>query len=95
MVVNYYRQMEEQLAALGGTRPRLLLHGCCAPCSSAVLELVTRYFDTTVYYYNPNILPAEEYEKRLWWLRYLLETAPFCAGVELLVPVPDTALHKL
>ena len=89
MTENYYKKMEAQLAALGETRPRLLLHSCCGPCSSAVLELVTRYFDTTVYYYNPNILPAEEFEKRLWWQKYLLETAPFGAGVELIVPDRD------
>ena len=89
MVVNYYKEMETQLAALEGAHKRLLLHSCCGPCSSAVLELVTRYFDTTVYFYNPNILPAEEFEKRLWWQRYLLEHAPFAKGVELIVPDRD------
>ena len=58
---NYYKEMESQIAALGGSRPKLLLHSCCGPCSSAVLELLTRYFDTTVFFYNPNILPAEEF----------------------------------
>ena len=94
MSVNYYREMEAQLAALGDARPRLLLHSCCGPCSSAVLEIVTRYFDTTVFYYNPNILPAEEFEKRLRWQRYLLETAPFAAGVELIVPERDEAAFR-
>ncbi len=45
-------------------KPRLLLHVCCAPCSSAVLELLSKYFDITIYYYNPNIHPQAEYEKR-------------------------------
>lgn len=45
-------------------KPRLLLHVCCAPCSSAVLELLSKYFDITIYYYNPNIHPQTEYEKR-------------------------------
>lgn len=48
-----------------GTRPGLFLHACCAPCSSYVLEYLTRYFDITVFYYNPNISPKEEYEKRV------------------------------
>ncbi len=89
MDVNYQRQFEQFTASLEGTRPRLLLHSCCGPCSSAVLEIVTRYFETDVFYYNPNILPAEEFEKRLWWQRYLLEHAPFAAGVGLIVPDRD------
>ena len=91
MNINYYKEMEAVIAALGEKRPRLLLHSCCGPCSSAVLEIVTRHFDTTVFFYNPNILPAEEFEKRLWWQRYLLEHAPFAKGVELIVPDRDEA----
>lgn len=45
--------------------PRLFLHSCCAPCSSYVLEYLSRYFEITVFYYNPNISPREEYEKRI------------------------------
>ena len=45
-------------------RPRLLLHSCCAPCSSWVITFLTKYFDITILYYNPNISPIEEYEKR-------------------------------
>jgi len=44
---------------------RLLLHSCCAPCSSAVLEKLKHDYDITVFFYNPNILPQEEYQKRL------------------------------
>ena len=47
------------------TVPRLFLHSCCAPCSSYVLEYLSEYFSITVFYYNPNIFPAEEYEKRV------------------------------
>lgn len=47
-----------------GVRPRLLLHVCCAPCSSYVLEYLNKYFDITVFFYNPNIDSAEEYEYR-------------------------------
>ena len=46
-------------------RPKLLLHSCCGPCSSSVIELLSKYFDIDVYYYNPNIYPKEEYVKRL------------------------------
>ena len=49
---NYAQQMDAVLATLGDTRPRLLLHACCGPCSSAVLEQLCRYFEITVLYYN-------------------------------------------
>lgn len=48
-----------------GKRPTLLLHVCCAPCSSYVLEYLNKYFDITVFYYNPNISSVDEYNKRL------------------------------
>ena len=44
--------------------PNLLLHSCCAPCSSYCIEYLSNYFNITIYYYNPNISPIEEYEKR-------------------------------
>ena len=62
--LNFSQQMDEVLKTLGSTRPRLLLHACCGPCSSAVLERLCRYFDITVLYYNPNTWPAEEYHRR-------------------------------
>mgnify|MGYP003612954812 CR=1 FL=1 len=63
MKPNYYIKMEEQLNSLSGI-PKLLLHSCCAPCSSHVISFLTNYFDITIYYYNPNIYPKTEYEKR-------------------------------
>ncbi len=63
--MDYQRMMEEALESLGDRRPRLLLHACCAPCLSAPLELLSLRFELTVFYYNPNIMPREEYEKRL------------------------------
>ena len=45
--------------------PSLLLHSCCAPCSSYVLEYLSEYFDITIFYYNPNISPEEEFYKRV------------------------------
>ena len=66
MKVNYQLEMERELAriAASGRRLRLLLHGCCAPCSAAVLERLEELFDITMLYYNPNISPREEYERR-------------------------------
>ena len=61
---NYNREMEAEIARLEGRRPTLLLHSCCGPCSSAVLERLTEYFQVTVLYYNPNIEPEEEYLHR-------------------------------
>lgn len=58
--------MEEtiELASKSGKTPSLLLHSCCAPCSSSVLECLSDHFKITVFYYNPNIEPFEEYQKR-------------------------------
>ena len=75
---NYYKEMESILQTLGDKKERLLLHACCAPCSSAVLEYLTRHFDITLFYYNPNIHPEEEYFKRAGELPKLL----MCAGME-------------
>lgn len=62
--INYQREMEKTLDALAGQRPKLLLHACCAPCSSATLERLAGHFDLTILYYNPNIYPPEEYRRR-------------------------------
>ena len=76
------REMEREIASLGGGRPTLLLHACCGPCSSAVLERLFGAFDVTVFYYNPNIEPIEEYGRRLDALKRLLtfEPAPLIEG---------------
>lgn len=58
-----YKEFEDFLKNLD-TKPKLLLHSCCGPCSTSVLELLTKYFEVDVYFYNPNIYPKEEYEKR-------------------------------
>lgn len=63
MMRNYQQQMEEVLDGLS-SRPRLLLHSCCGPCSSAVIERLSGAFALTVYYYNPNIYPESEYRRR-------------------------------
>lgn len=72
--IDYQKQLDAIIAALQaeGIRPRLLLHACCAPCASYCLEYLTRYFDVTVFYYNPNIASAQEYETRLFAVKRLL-----------------------
>lgn len=62
--VNYQIELEKIIDSLN-SKPKLLLHACCGVCSSYVLEYLSKYFDITVLYYNPNIYPLEEYEKRL------------------------------
>lgn len=80
MLPNYSKLQDEQLAAISaaesdaGKKPKLLLHACCAPCSSYVLELLTSYFDISIYYYNPNIYPEAEYLRRLTELENFLNT---------------------
>ncbi|WP_409015404.1 epoxyqueuosine reductase QueH [Anaerostipes caccae] len=64
MKENYQKKLDGIIEGLQGKRPSLLLHSCCAPCSSYVLEYLSKYFQITVYYYNPNIDTEEEYEKR-------------------------------
>lgn len=64
--INYQNELDKTLSDIerAGTTPSLLLHSCCAPCSSYVLEYLSRYFKITVFYYNPNIYPEEEFYKR-------------------------------
>ena len=65
--MNYQKELEKIIDRLRREDrvPRLLLHSCCAPCSSYVLEYLSRYFEITVFYYNPNIYPESEYSKRI------------------------------
>lgn len=74
--ISYQREMEAEIARLAGRRPRLLLHSCCGPCSSAVLERLTAHFSVTVLYYNPNIEPEAEYRHRLAEQERLLSLLP-------------------
>lgn len=66
MKENYYLLFENQLNRIKekGKVPTILLHSCCAPCSSHVITFLKEYFDITIIYYNPNIYPYEEYKKR-------------------------------
>ena len=68
MKQNYQLLLDETLKLVSqqNVKPKLLLHACCAPCSSAVLERLADFFKITVFFYNPNITEKEEYEKRLF-----------------------------
>ena len=65
--INYQRVLEQELEEVSKQKavPRLLLHSCCAPCSSYVLEYLSEYMEITVFYYNPNIYPEQEYSMRV------------------------------
>lgn len=92
MKINYQRKMEEEIAKFSqGERPKLLLQCCCAPCSSYVLKALTAHFRVLVYFYNPNIQPAAEYEKRRENLDKLLRCAPYCEDVQVVEAPYDPA----
>lgn len=77
---NYQKKLDDILSSLSSSgisaKPRLLLHACCAPCSSYVVEYLASYFDITIYYYNPNIHPNTEYFRRLNELKTFLGKIP-------------------
>ncbi|MDO4266908.1 MAG: epoxyqueuosine reductase QueH [Eubacteriales bacterium] len=75
---NYQKELEKiiEKQEKESRVPRLLLHSCCAPCSSYVLEYLSRYFSVTVFYYNPNIWPEEEYRHRAEEQQRLIEALP-------------------
>lgn len=82
--INYQLETDRVIGELcaDGNRPSLLLHACCAPCASYVLEYLTEYFDITVFFSNPNITDSVEYSKRLETLYKLIDSAPFCKNVK-------------
>ena len=65
--MNYQKLLEEEIEIIkdNEVKPKLLLHACCGPCSSYVIEYLSKYFDITIYYYNPNTYPETEYLRRL------------------------------
>ena len=81
---NYQLVLDKTLREIteSGTRPHLLLHACCAPCSSYVLEYLQQYFHITVYYYNPNISPESEYVHRVDEIQRLIRD--MCPEVDFL-----------
>ena len=78
MKTNYQKMLDETLEEIHDlkTRPSLLLHACCAPCSSYVLEYLNEHFDITVFFYNPNLTESAEYEKRANELIRLISELP-------------------
>ncbi len=82
---NYSLLLEKTLKELeDGAMPRLLIHACCAPCSSYVLEYLSAYFDITVFFFNPNISPESEYEFRKNELSRLIGEMPLPHGIDIL-----------
>lgn len=73
IVLNYNQLMEEEIKKIEKSSPTLLLHACCAPCSSAVLERLGEIFKITILYYNPNITDHDEYQKRLFEIHRFIE----------------------
>lgn len=66
------------------SKKKLLIHSCCGPCSSAVLERLHDEYDVTVFYYNPNIAPPEEYARRLDTQREIIAKLPFGGEIGLI-----------
>lgn len=75
---NYQKELEQIITQneKEGVVPSLFLHSCCAPCSSYVLEYLSKFFNITVYYYNPNIFPSKEYEERAEEVERLVAEIP-------------------
>ncbi len=86
MNLNYQKELEKLIEGVqkSGKVPRLFLHSCCAPCSSYVMEYLSQYFAITVFYYNPNIFPQEEYAKRVEEMKRLIGEMKFLHPVEFL-----------
>lgn len=70
---NFFRKFDKIVGQFGDTKPGILLHSCCGPCSSSVLELLSKYFDVMVLWYNPNLYPEAEYDKRLETQKQLID----------------------
>ncbi len=91
--INYQKELDKIINELQieGKTPSLLLHCCCAPCSSYVLEYLSNYFKITVFYYNPNIYPKEEYEKRLAEERDLIKKMNFKNDVNIIAGIYNSS----
>lgn len=91
MKQNYQKLLDRELERIQTTsqKPRLLLHACCAPCSSYVLEYLSQYFSITVLFYNPNISPAAEFQYRAEELQRLIGEMPLPNPVEWVIAPYD------
>lgn len=92
MKKNYRLILDETIKKLNGRRPKLLLHSCCGPCSTYVLEYLSEFFDITVFYYNPNIYPPDEFYKRMEEQRRLIEDMFGDGSVKFIEGVYDDTL---
>ena len=74
--MNFQRLLDEEIELIKNreTKPKLLLHACCGPCSSYVVEYLSEFFDITIYYYNPNNYPETEFNRRLDELNKFINT---------------------
>lgn len=84
--INYQSVLDNTIKKITSENrvPKLIIHSCCAPCSSYVLEYLSRYFKITVLYYNPNIFPKEEYEYRISEQERLIDSMQFVNDVKLI-----------
>ncbi len=82
--INYSLLLDEKIRSFNGKKPSLLLHVCCAPCSSYVLEYLSKHFEITLLYFNPNISPESEYNFRLQELHRLTEQMPLDCDVSII-----------
>lgn len=84
--LNFQALTDREIEKLNGRKATLLLHACCAPCSTASLEYLVKYFDITLFFYNPNISSAEEFGKRLNELKRFTEECPFAKDIKIISP---------
>lgn len=84
---NYQKELDRLIEDITakGVRPRLLIHSCCAPCSSYVMEYLSKYFDLTMFFYNPNMDSPEEYIKRANELRRLIDETGMSERIRLVI----------
>ena len=96
--INYQKELEKELEKIVSERqlnntkeaPSLFLHSCCAPCSSYCIEYLSEYFNITVFYYNPNIYPEDEYYKRVTEQQEFIKKFPTKYPVKFVEGVYDT-----
>lgn len=92
---NYSKELECIINGNSGKKPALLIHSCCAPCSSYVLEYLSEYFKITLMFYNPNISPESEFKYRESELKRLVSEMPFDCDIDIVVPsYNDSEFYK-
>lgn len=87
--INWQNETDKIISTLGDSKPKLLLHACCAPCSSASLEYLVKYFDIGIIFYNPNISTEGEFNKRLNELKRFVSQYPFTQNIAIIAPQYD------